>query len=286
MRSGVVLEASDARVRAAVDPIDPNESAMALAIRAYLAACALSPGVVLSPFSLLLAGFGARRAFDGRVRQPGKGVGRPRGILEGEPIANAARVGIPMSLPALFVAWGYSLDQGRSAMLASAATVARKEGSEARAELLERAASLGAGVFRGSRVALELRRIGAPAHGGLVSEDDFEPADDLDHPAQVEDGLVLPWQDDARNPDARVILAADRRGSAVAVCYEDASEGAALFGGELLCPLLAVPVLRGVPRVSPGASLPQACSPRINVEESTNRVLSVSAGTLFLAVPS
>lgn len=285
MRGGVALEASDPRVSAAVDPIDPNESAWSLALRGYLAACALSPGVLLSPLSILLAGFGSRRAFDGRARQPGRGLVRPRGIREGEPIADAARIGIPMSLPAVFVAWGYALDQGRTSALSSAASLARRSGSEARAALLDRAAAQGAGVFRGSALQLELLRVGAPAHGGLVGEDDFQPAQDLDHPARLEDGLVLPWQLSGSNPNARAILTTDRRGTAVAFCYEDATVGLPLFAGELICPLLAEPVMRGVPRVRPGVSLPQVCAPRVALDEASNRVLAVSVGSLTLAVP-
>jgi hypothetical protein len=285
MRSGVRLEASDARVDSALDPIDPNESALSLALRAYLFACALGPGVLLSPVSILLAGFGARRAFDGRVRQPGRGLVRPRGIPEGEPIVDAARVAIPSSLPAVFVAWGYALDPSRASVLSVAAGVARKSGSNARAEVLTRAASQGATVFRGSAVERELLRVAAPAHGGLVGEEDFSPPADLDHAASSNQGLALPWEDAARAPRAQTILATDRRGTAVAVCYEDAVEGLPLFAGELICPLLAVPVMRGVPRVRPGEPLPQACSARVTFDEDASRVLSVTAGGLSLAVP-
>ncbi|MGA7118553.1 MAG: hypothetical protein WBY94_00575, partial [Polyangiaceae bacterium] len=54
-------------------------------VAGVLVAAAESPSVFLGPFQMLVAGAGAGvRAIDGRVRQPGLGVPRPRGLLAGE----------------------------------------------------------------------------------------------------------------------------------------------------------------------------------------------------------
>src|SRR5450432_3699908 len=69
-------------------------------VAGVLMAAAESPGVLLGPVQLLAGGAGAGLiAIDGRVRQPGLDAPRPRGFVSGEPIPEAARVGVP-ALPA------------------------------------------------------------------------------------------------------------------------------------------------------------------------------------------
>ena len=96
-------------------------SALGTALWGYLCAAGAYPGVLLSPLSILLMGFGAKRAVDGRVRQPGLGTSRPRGFRAEEEIPGAARVGVPGSLAALFVAFSYDEGQVRGAALRAAA---------------------------------------------------------------------------------------------------------------------------------------------------------------------
>lgn len=285
MRGQLWLATTNPGVRAAIEPWEGERSALGLALRAYLAACALHPAVLLSSVSLLLAGFGARRAIDGRARQPGLGVGRPRGALPGEPIPDAARVAAPMTLPALFVAWGYGPEGGLATRLLQAATLARRRGGEARAALLERAAELGAGALRGSELERELLARAAPAQGGLLTVEDLEPARELDHAVEGDTVLELPWNEAGSSAGAEAILALDTQGGAVAICYEAPEEGLALFGGELRCPLVAAPVLRGVPRLKPGRPLPQACDARVELDPETKLLRAVAARGLRLELP-
>jgi gamma-glutamyltranspeptidase/glutathione hydrolase len=282
----VALDASDPVVRDVAERLLIDEqSALAAGLSAYLWACATRPGVLLSSVSILLAGSGARRAIDGRVRQPGCGLARPRGFLPEADIPAAARVAIPSNIPALFVAWAYGTGSSPGAALRAASTAARRSGSEVRAEILARAAARGGSAWVDSAVARELCRVAGAAQSGLVSSDDFAPAMDLDQPASVP--LEFPWgaEDRAAGCSSEVVIAIDRKGEAVVVCYEVANEGLAVCGGELVCPLVAQPVLRGVPRVRPGTALPQRCSGRIEINPDTGQVVAVASGSLRLVAP-
>jgi hypothetical protein len=119
-----------------------------------------------------------------------------------------------------------------------------------------------------------------------VTKDDFEPALDLDQPVEGEAALELPWNDPGAKSDPEAIITLDPRGSAVAICYEVARLGLDLLGGELRSPLLAVPVLRGVPRIKPGTPLPQRCDARIELDRETMQSRSVGAGGLRLDLPA
>ena len=86
-----------------------------------LAAAAESPGVLLGPLQVLAAGGGAGLlAVDGRARQPGLGVPRPRGFVAGAEVPPAARVAVPGFPFALAAAHG---SLGSMGMLRTAAAI-------------------------------------------------------------------------------------------------------------------------------------------------------------------
>ena len=79
---------------AAGEELAKGGSAVDAVLSGYFAAAGAYPGVLLGPVTLLIGGTGSGdRAFDGRVRQPGKNAKRPRGTLPGEEPPLAARVG-------------------------------------------------------------------------------------------------------------------------------------------------------------------------------------------------
>jgi gamma-glutamyltranspeptidase/glutathione hydrolase len=86
MRSRAEALATDELVQeAARAELVQSKSAVAAVAAGFFAAAGRHPGVLLAPLTLLVAGVGAGgRAFDGRLRQPGLGVKRPRGLLPGE----------------------------------------------------------------------------------------------------------------------------------------------------------------------------------------------------------
>jgi methylmalonyl-CoA mutase cobalamin-binding domain/chain len=86
--------ATHAAAQAAATDLLRAGNAVDAVVGAVLAVAAAEASVLLGPLSVLVAGRGAgARAFDGRVRQPGKGAPRPRGFKDGESIPDAARVG-------------------------------------------------------------------------------------------------------------------------------------------------------------------------------------------------
>lgn len=268
-------------------------SALTVASNAYLAACARSPGVLLSPVSILFSGFGARRAFDGRCRQPGFGLPRPRGFRPEEAIPDAARVAVPRALQALLVSANYDESVGHGRALRQAASTASKLGAKQRAQLLSRAAEVGALVYRGTEVARELMRVGGVGNGGLVSRDDLEAVSDVDERAAESEAdgggtsLTIPWHEESAVGSAverHAIIAIDRRGSAAAICYEDATSGIPILDGELVCPLLARPVQRSVPRIAPGTPLSQVCPARIQLDGESG-VLAVISSNARIKAP-
>jgi gamma-glutamyltranspeptidase/glutathione hydrolase len=278
--------ASNAGLREAVERAALEEqSALSAALGVYLWDCALRPGVLLSSVSVLLVGFGARRAIDGRVRQPGRGSPRPRGFVPSAPIPRQARVAIPTSIPALFVASSYGAASAPAAAFRAASAVAKRQGANARAELLARAAAQGGTAFHGSAAARELLRVAGKAEGGLVSSEDFLPHTDIDHPVSVP--IEFPWasENSASGSTNEVVIAIDRRGGAAVVCYDVAQEGIAICDGELVVPLAAVPVLRGVTRVRPGTPLPHRVGGRIELDPEDASVRAVTSGPLSLDAP-
>jgi gamma-glutamyltranspeptidase/glutathione hydrolase len=286
MSRAVLLASSDPRLREATECVLLDEqSAVAAALSAYLWACATQPGVLLSSVSVLVAGFGARRAVDGRLRQPGSGLGRPRGFVPGAPIPFEARAAVPANIPALFVAWGYGGGSAPAAAFRSASAIARRSGAEARAQLLARAAEQGGTAWQGSVVARELVRIAGPARGGLISREDFTPSADVDHGVSAPAGFPWAGQTGPAGSTCQAVIAIDRRGTAAVVCYDVAEEGIPISGGELISPLAAEPVLRGVTRVRPGTPLPQRCDGCIEIDPESGRIEGVASGSLRLGVP-
>jgi hypothetical protein len=230
----------------------------------YLAA-AESPGVLLGPLQVLVGGAGAGlRAVDGRTRQPGLGVPRPRGLLAGEPVPSPARVAVPI-LPAAAALVLASLGSATQRRLVGTAIERARARSPERGRVLEALARRGPSALLEEAVAGELTAAAGRAAGGLLTRDDLAsarpaiaPYDDraLD-PTGV---LTVPWRG-GESQDAsgtQVVAAADARGLLAVACYEAPQEGLAIPALGLLAPACASPVRRGETRVRPGEPCPAA----------------------------
>lgn len=290
-RTRVAFAASDLVAREAAEKAAlSGASALGCVIWAYLTVGAAQPGVLLSPMSILVTSFGARRVFDGRVRQPGIGATRPRGFREGDEIPDAARIGAPASLSAAFVALGYDDPSLRSSALRAAIAVAKGADAPARASLFEQARGSGGAAFKDSEVSRALLMLASPAQGGMLTRDDFDQVSALDLPAEVGDALVsqgFPDPTPHRDLEPQAIVALDRRGSAAVLCYAKAVAGAPILDGELLAPRIAVPVLRGVTRVRPGTPLSPAGGASIELDPSGVPLFANSSfPTLRVGAPS
>ena len=247
---------------AASEMLAKGATAIDAVLAGYFAAAGAYPAVLLGPVTLLLGGTGSGdRAFDGRVRQPGKNAKRPRGTLPGEEPPQAARVGVPCSVPALAVAVGYGAQSSLGRLVQSGIALARERGAERRAAVLSRVGEVGALAFSEPEVSRALvRAFGAPS-GGLLTPADFARPEGLDVPAVRRDArLAAPWSSEATAPFVRgtTVSAVDVNGLFVAAAFECQPEALYVEELELSAPLLATPTLRAVPRATPSAPIAAA----------------------------
>jgi hypothetical protein len=261
---------------AAAGELSRGGSAIDAVLAGYFAAAGAYPGVLLGPVTVLLGGVGSGdRAFDGRVRQPGRNAKRPRGSLQGQTPPEAARVGVPCSVPALAVALGYGAQSTLARLVQPGVALARERGAERRARVLERVGEVGVLALSEPELSLALvRAFGAPS-GGAITPSDFAAPAGLDVAAQrVErDGaplLTAPWAETAPGSLLRgvAVCAVDVNGLFAAAVFEAEPVGAPVEELELVAPLVAAPTLRGVPRVAPGTPLPSAAPIAIELDSS------------------
>jgi hypothetical protein len=257
---------------AAGDELAKGGTAIDAVLAGYFAAAGRYPGVLLGPVTLLLGGTGSGdRAFDGRVRQPGKNAKRPRGTLPGEEPPPAARVGVPCSVPALAVALGYGAQATLGRLVQSGVALAREASAQRRAAVLSRIGEVGALAFSEPELSRALvRAFGAP-NGGLLTPADFSRPEGLDLPAvRAGERLTAPWASAATSAfvHGATVSAIDVSGMFVAAAFERMPEALHVDELELSAPLLAVPTLRGVPRLAPGSAIPAAAPLWIDYDEA------------------
>lgn len=294
MKTRSVAIANDPLVEeAAQDFLLSGGSAVGAVLCGFFAAAGAYAGVLLGPLSLLVAGAGAGgRAFDGRLRQPGLGTKRPRGFQAGEEIPDAARVAVPTAVAAALVAHAYEGSPKLAGIMKPGISRAERSGAEGRANLLRRIRSVGAGALSEPGFVRAMLSSAGPSQGGLLTPTDFGAIPDLDQPAveaEVEGArLIEPsWAREAQDETAlgsgAAVLAVDARGTFAALSYRRTVDGFPLEDLDLEAPLLAVPVMRGVTRVSPGARLPTAAPIAVRRDASGNAVeVLASPGALRL----
>ena len=251
--------ASEGHVAQAARDLLARGNAVDAVVAGVLMAAAESPGVLLGPVQLLAGGSGAGLiAFDGRVRQPGLGVQRPRGFLSGEAIPEAAWVGVP-GLPAALATALASLGVVTLRRAAGPALAWARSRSPERAHVLEAIARRGAPALAEDGVASELIAAAGRAARGLLTPEDLSAV----RPAVVRcdertvdpsGALTVPWRDDPAEDASftQVVAAIDGRGLAAVACYEVPMVGVPVPALGLLAPRSAAPVLRGTPRITPG----------------------------------
>jgi hypothetical protein len=269
-RARAALLASDAEVEElARAELAANGSAVGAVVAGYFIAAGKHPGVLLSPLSLLVGGVGTGgRAFDGRSRQPGRAARRPRGILPGADVPEAARAAVPTSISALAVAVAYEANVSLPALIRPGIQAAERASAPERAAFLGRVAGFGPTAFSESTFSNALLRRVGPSQGGLFSPGDFEPPDVIDVPAseeRLDDSrwFEVPWAESATGAEGapapgqgHTIIAVDSHGRFAALAYRQNELGVRLPEFELVLPFGATPVMRGVPRTSPGQRLP------------------------------
>jgi hypothetical protein len=253
-----------------------GSSALVAVLAGFFGSAGANAGVLLGPLSILVAGVGSGvRAFDGRLRQPGLGVKRPRGFREADPVPDAAYVAVPGAVAAVAVAQAYDEERSFSAVIKHGIQRAQRAGAEARAELLKVIRGMGAGAFGDPAFVRPLLHVAGASEGGLLTPTDFAAVPhDIDVPATTDSTdsswFEVPWAHECEStreamPNKQtgsqmVVLAFDARGVAAGISYQRTKDGVGIDTMELEAPRSAVPVLRGITRVAPGERIPCAAS--------------------------
>jgi gamma-glutamyltranspeptidase/glutathione hydrolase len=253
-----------------------------------LEACAADPSVLLGPLQVLVAGGGAGLfAIDGRLRQPGLGLARPRGAREGDAIPRAALVAVP-SLPAAVATVLASFGSVTLRKLAGPAAKTAKALSPERGAVLEAFSWRGAPVVTDESIVDALLAVAGRSVGGVLSAEDLSAARPevvriLDSAQSPPGWLTAPWSSEPALDATRthVVAAADARGLVCIACYEVHEDGVAIPELGLVAPASAEPVRRGEPRVRPGQPRPAAAPVAIRSRKGVTDLavgLAVSPG--------
>jgi hypothetical protein len=254
-QSGVAVAASEVLAKGnAVDAVCAG----------VLAAAALDPGVLFGPVHLLVAGpgFGVR-CIDGRLRQPGRNAPRPRGFMSDEEVPLAARVAVP-GLPAA-IATAMSMFGTVTLRASAGPALALLERKHPRRALLDGLSREGPSVLAKDPFGDALVSAFGRLAGGVMTLDDLRAQRAPAEACLVADGAAYaPFADDedtsTSTAELHAVCAGDRRGGVAVACYELARDGANVEALGILAPLRARPVMRGVRRTDPGATLPCASS--------------------------
>ena len=286
MQQTAIARSSDTVAQAAAQLYLKGGDAIGAALAGYFASAGADRGVLLSPMMMVTGSMGAAvRVFDGRSLQPGKGARRPRGFTSVSSVPLTARAAVPMSLYASWVALNYS-NSPRLAAVANVGIAAAKDtGALSRANVFE--------AFKARAAAcLEDRSFYRPfifaaglPEGGLLTEEDFGAKLELDYDlaGRVEGERVLHELGEAGDSALSVsewgepqgIVCRDAQGNFAAISYYRAHYGLEIAEHELLCPPVAMPVMRGISRLAPGTTL--ECPFSIRFERKSNGTpLSIS----------
>lgn len=275
-RSG--YQASHARSGAVVETaLRAGQGALSAVISGFFAAAGAEPGVLLAPLTLVVAGLGSGTfVYDGRCRQPGRGIKRPRGFVSEEDVASAARAAVPKSMAALALACAFHPSSSLLACSRAGVIEARAAGCRRRAEAIDLFAGLGASALSAAAFKQQLIAQFGPVQQGLISAEDLSYQPQLQARLQALPGqsaIVAPAPElvqGAAGPisDAlgigHALIAVDAQGLFAALSFRALPDTLPVEGWELSMPPLASPVMRGETRVSPGQVL--ACPSELWVE--------------------
>jgi len=250
---------------AADECLKEGGTALDAALAAYFATAGATTWGLFAPVTILVAGHGTGvRAIDGRARQPGQGIDRPVRYNDEEAVPPFAWAAAPATAAAISLAASMFGSQTLTSLARIGARIARKHGAKARATQIERLGASKAWVMQDKSLLAEIAERVPRFEGALL-----QPAD-----LAIEGAEVLacdptefmanqpvsrpPWHDPQGPVRARALHLASDRGTLAGVVSEAPVRFIPLFDGEVDLPGLAVPMLKGVPRLRPGSPLPMA----------------------------
>ncbi|MFO0660754.1 MAG: hypothetical protein U0165_13120 [Polyangiaceae bacterium] len=235
-------------------------------------------------------GTGAVRFLDGRLRQPGRGITRPLRSDAGRQ-ALPSLVSVPGSISAFSVAVALHARKTMIQIAAQGIAVAKSSDAKQRARILSRAAQAGTLVLVDKGLADAIERAAPRIDGRLLTAEDLAEVAITSSPGITLDlgdsrQAILPsWctPDADGNPGkgtcapsraSEVILVSDGRGVHAGVVVEQ-MDGLKIYDDELEMPMLAQPILRGVPKLAAGTPLESPLAIALLTE--ANRPMGVTA---------
>jgi hypothetical protein len=185
---------------------------------------------------------------------------------------------------AALVALAYDQESTLSRVVRAALKSLRDASPTPRLQLIERVAQVGAHALAEPSFAHPLVAVASPSEGGVLTLADLNAVPEVDHAAApfplLETGekervvgevvLRVPWEQatDSNKVRRELVLAVDGRGGFAALDYGCAEEGVVIGELSLIAPRAAQPVLRGIPRVTPGTFLSASSSIGIHADAS------------------
>ncbi|HWO14549.1 MAG TPA: hypothetical protein VNN80_33830, partial [Polyangiaceae bacterium] len=170
MRRQAIAAGSEEVARDAAQAyLDAGGDAVGAVVTGFFAAAGDAPGVLFGAVGLIVAQVGMGvRAFDGRLRQPGLGQRRPRGLAANDAVPPAAFVAAPSGVAALLVALRYGRSAALSKVVSSGIVLAKKAGCERRADALDAIERLGAAALASPGISRPLIHRAGPSEGGAL----------------------------------------------------------------------------------------------------------------------
>ena len=281
MKKQNAIACSQEHVAATLEPHLLRMNAVDAVVNGILVAAALDPSVLLGPVQILVGGPGVGfHAIDGRLRQPGADVPRPRGFVDRKDVPRAARVAVPV-LPAAVV--GALTAFGTQTINAACQLAIGAASGTPRAEVLQIVARRGATAFVDPTLREALLDAGGRLEGGLLTATDLDGIPATVSPSEATtlsapDGatrrvFTMPNADVAHaDGGVQVVAATDIRGIFAVAAYGTRAEGALVEALGLRAPYAAIPVMRGETRTAPGTVLPAAAPIAIVADDDSCRL--------------
>jgi len=247
---------------------DWGSAADALVAGWFALAGAEAEGLFASAVALVAGPGAGARVFDGRALQPGRGLGRPRGLQHGEVVPAAARAAVPRALGAMAL---LHRQRGRlpfAKLVDAGALAALHAGAPAREETLRRVAAEGPSAMVRDRLRNALLAAAGPLARGTLTGEDLAEARAEDRPADADviEGSVLvtpgtlggeaaPTGPRSMPGRLEAITAVDAQGVAACLVAWFDAQGVLVPELEVALPACGEPVRRGVARKRPGEIL-------------------------------
>jgi hypothetical protein len=287
--SRAVLSTNDSAARVAEETLKAGGNAIDGALAGWLEVAASTTWGLLAPVTFGVSGMGAGLRFvDGLARTPGRDLVRPVRYPDAVSAPAFARLAVPTSVAALSVSVALGASFTLSKLGNGAVATAKRLGADARAKLLKRVAGAGFLALKEGSFRDELERMAPRIDGRVLTEADFEDVVPEVRGADVtttETGgeLSVPTWWAAPNEatsDVLHLLVIDRWGTLATASWSRPAQTMGLYENEVHLPLLAAPLIKGLPRTPVGQRIGAPHAVGVLTNEIGTFALAATTGQL------